>query len=142
MAAVEILCDSGGLSIGGKQVTLSTVGVVPGIIRLADECAAARWPCRCTPPRGRTRALVPAARAWPLEALMEACRYYTAKLDRKIFFEWTLIEGRNDSTEQADALGRLVCGIPAQVNLIPLNPTSGYEGARGIVRGKSFRFDP
>jgi len=51
------------------------------------------------------------------------------KLDRKIFFEWTLIEGKNDSPEHAQQVGELLKGIPAQVNLIPLNPTTGYDGA-------------
>ncbi len=62
---------------------------------------------------------------------MEACRYYTTRLGRRIFFEWTLIEGRNDSAEQAHALARLVRGIPAQINLIPLNRTLGFAGEPG-----------
>jgi len=64
-----------------------------------------------------------------LDALMEACRYYSTKLQRKIFYEWTLIEGKNDSGTSAHAVGKLLQGQPAQVNLIPLNPTSGYGGA-------------
>jgi 23S rRNA (adenine2503-C2)-methyltransferase len=50
------------------------------------------------------------------------------KLQRRIFFEWTLIAGRNDTPEQAHAVGRLLKGLPAQVNLIPLNPIGGFEG--------------
>jgi adenine C2-methylase RlmN of 23S rRNA A2503 and tRNA A37 len=73
--------------------------------------------------------LIPAARAWPLDALMEACRYYTGIMARKIFFEWTLIAGTNDSPAQARSLADLLHGIPAHVNLIPLNPTTGYAGA-------------
>jgi 23S rRNA (adenine2503-C2)-methyltransferase len=132
MSAIEILCDSGGLSIGGKQVTLSTVGVVPGIVRLADEartCSLAVSLHAAT--QDERAALIPAARAWPLDALIDACRYYTARLGRKIFFEWTLIEDGNDSAEQAHALARLVRGIPAQINLIPLNPTLGFAGKPG-----------
>src|SRR5205085_10464048 len=70
-----------------------------------------------------------------LEALMEACRHYTNELSRKIFFEWTLIEGINDTPEQARALGELLSGMSAQVNLIPLNPTPGYTG--GPSRGET-----
>ena len=55
--------------------------------------------------------------------------YYSTKLQRKIFYEWTLIEGKNDSVTSAHAVGKLLQGQPAQVNLIPLNPTSGYGGA-------------
>jgi 23S rRNA (adenine2503-C2)-methyltransferase len=59
---------------------------------------------------------------------MAACRYYVEKRNRRIFFEWTLIEGKNDTPEQAHALGRLLQGMNAHVNLIPLNPTAGYDG--------------
>ena len=52
-----------------------------------------------------------------------------ARTGRRIFYEWTLIEGRNDGPDQARAVGRLLQGLPAQVNLIPLNPTAGYAGA-------------
>jgi 23S rRNA (adenine2503-C2)-methyltransferase len=69
------------------------------------------------------------AARWPLDDLIEACRYYATKRDRRVFFEWALIAGRNDTPAQAHALGRLLRGLPAQVNLIPLNPTTGYDGA-------------
>jgi 23S rRNA (adenine2503-C2)-methyltransferase len=72
---------------------------------------------------------VPVAQRWPLDALMDACRYYVGKQQRRVFFEWTLIAGRNDTSEQAHAVGRLLRGLQAQVNLIPLNPTPGYDGA-------------
>ncbi len=127
--AVDILCDSAGLSLGTKRITLSTVGVVPGIIRLADEGQPIHLAVSL---HGATQAeraaLVPAARKWPLEELMEACRYYIAKQQRRIFYEWTLIEGKNDLPENAHAVGRLLQGQDAQVNLIPLNPTAGFDG--------------
>jgi len=127
--AIEILADSAGMSIGGKQTTVSTVGVVPGIIRLADE--GRPWSLAVSlhaANQDERAAIVPAARAWPLEELIEACRYYTTKLDRKIFFEWTLIAGNNDGPEQARELANLLANLPAQVNLIPLNATPGYDG--------------
>ena len=129
MKAVDILCDGAGMGLGAKKITLSTVGVVPGIIRMTDEKRAV---CLAVSLHGATQAeraaLVPAARKWTLDALMDACRYYTTKLDRRIFFEWTLIEGKNDGPDQAHAVGALLQGMQAQVNLIPLNPTSGYAG--------------
>ena len=129
MTAVEILGDSAGLAIAGKRMTLSTVGVVPGIVRLADE----RRPCSLAvslhaATQDERAALVPAAKTWPLVELMDACRYYTAKLSRRVFFEWTLIAGVNDSVEQAGELARLVQGVPCQINLIPLNRTQEYGG--------------
>jgi 23S rRNA (adenine2503-C2)-methyltransferase len=63
-----------------------------------------------------------------MDQLMEACRYYVAKREKRIFFEWALIAGRNDTENQALALAQLLLGLEAHVNLIPLNPTAGYEG--------------
>jgi 23S rRNA (adenine2503-C2)-methyltransferase len=129
MTAVEILRDATGLALGAKKITLSTVGVIPGIVRLADEAAPVNLAVSLHGATQEERAaLVPVARRWPLEDLMEACRYYIKKLDRRIFYEWTLIEGKNDTAENAHAVGRLLRGQSAQVNLIPLNPTAGYNG--------------
>lgn len=130
--AMEILRDPAGLAIGAKQLTLSTVGVVPGIIRLADDgqpCSLAVSLHAAT--QDERLELVPAARRWPLDELIDACRYYAERVKRRILFEWTLIEGRNDSPEQAHALARLIRGIPAQVNLIPLNRTDGFPAQPG-----------
>jgi 23S rRNA (adenine2503-C2)-methyltransferase len=129
MAAMEIVMDHRGLAMAPRFITLSTVGVVPSILRLADE----RRPFRLAvslhgatdEERGR---LVPPARRWPLTELIDACRYYSETLERRIFFEWALIEGTNDGAPQAHALGRLLHGLNAHVNLIPLNPTTGYGG--------------
>ncbi len=129
MTAVSILTDHKGLSMAPKHITLSTVGIVPGIRRLADEGQAIRLAVSL---HGATDAerqsLIPPARRWPLAELMDACRTYTTKRKRRIFFEWTLIEGENDTPEQAHALGSLLQGMDAHVNLIPLNPTIGYDG--------------
>jgi 23S rRNA (adenine2503-C2)-methyltransferase len=73
-------------------------------------------------------ALVPVATKWPLDELLPSCRTYSETTGRRIFYEWTLIEGKNDSPEDARAVGRLLRGLPAQVNLIRLNPTTGYAG--------------
>lgn len=129
MHAVEILRDSSGLALAGERITVSTVGVVPGILRLADE----RRPVHLAvslhaATQAERAALVPAARKWPLNELMDACRTYSTKTGRRIFYEWTLIEGKNDSVAHARSVGELLRGLPAQVNLIPLNPTAGFAG--------------
>jgi 23S rRNA (adenine2503-C2)-methyltransferase len=130
MEAVRILTDPNGPGIGAERITISTVGVVPGIRRMADEASPAHLAVSLHAATQDERlALVPVARKWPLDELMDACRHYTSRLGRRIFFELTLIEGRNDGADQARAVGRLVSGMPSQVNLIPLNPTAGYAGA-------------
>jgi len=129
MAALETVMDHRGLAIAPRFITLSTVGVVPGIRRLTAERRPVRLAVSLHSATDAERSrLVPPARRWPLAELMAACRDYTVALDRRIFFEWTLIDGQNDSLSDAHALGRLLAGMNAHVNLIPLNPTLGYDG--------------
>lgn len=141
MRAVDILRDSNGLALGAKKITVSTVGVVPGIIRMADECRPAHLAVSLHAATQEERErLVPTAKRWPLSELMDACSYYARKLDRRIFFEWALIEGENDGEAQAHAVGRLLSGLQAQVNLIPLNPTPEYAGRPGqLAAAKHFQ---
>lgn len=130
MQAVDILRDPHGPSLAADRITLSTVGVVPGILRLAAEQRPMHLAVSLhAATQAERAALVPAARKWPLDELMAACRVYSEQTGRRIFYEWTLIEGQNDREEQARAVGALLRGLPAQVNLIPLNPTTGYDGA-------------
>jgi 23S rRNA (adenine2503-C2)-methyltransferase len=129
MKAVDILRDPNGLSLAAERITLSTVGVVPGILRMATERRPVHLAVSLHAATQEERlALVPVAQKWPLDALMDACRTYSTVTGRRIFYEWTLIEGKNDSPDHARAVGRLLAGLPAQVNLIPLNPTGGYAG--------------
>ena len=129
MAAMETVMDHRGLAVAPRFITLSTVGVVPGIRRLTEERRSFRLAVSLhgATDEERTR-LVPTARRWSLAELIAACREYTQTLGRRIFFEWALIEGENDGPEQAHALGRLLQGLDAHVNLIPLNPTIGFDG--------------
>ena len=129
MTALEIISDTGGINIGPSRITVSTVGVVPGILRLAEE----RRPYSLAVSlHGATEeeraALVPVSKRWPLAELIAACRHYSEVMDAKIFFGWTLIAGKNDSVETARRVAALLDGIRAHVNLIPLNPTQGFEG--------------
>lgn len=129
MAALETVTDHRGLAIAPRFITLSTVGVVPGIRRLTEEARPFRLAVSLHGATNEERMkLVPIARRWSLSELIDACRDYSERLGRRVFFEWTLIEGQNDTSEQAHALGHLLHELNAHVNLIPLNPTIGYDG--------------
>ena len=136
MKAMDIVMDHKGLAIAPRHITLSTVGLVPGIRRLADEGRPFRLAVSLHGATDAERqALVPPASRWPLEELIGACRYYSEKRKRRIFFEWALIARENDTAEQAHALGSLLQGLDAHVNLIPLNPTSGFDGRPANEQG-------
>lgn len=130
LAALETISDRHGLALTPRRITVSTVGVVPGILRLADEQRPYNLAVslHAATDAGRA-ALVPSNKRWPLNEIVQACRVYNEKVGRKIFFEWTLIAGSNDTEEQARLLGELLNGLNAHVNLIPLNPTKGFSGA-------------
>ncbi|HTN75950.1 MAG TPA: 23S rRNA (adenine(2503)-C(2))-methyltransferase RlmN [Pirellulaceae bacterium] len=132
MHALIILHDAAGLALAAKHITISTVGIVPGIIRMADEALPYSLAVSLhAASQDERAAMLPVAKAWPLPELLAACRYYCTKLDRKIFLEWTLIAGTNDTPAHALELAKLLGDLPAQVNLIPLNPIAGYAGERG-----------
>ena len=139
--SVETVINSSGLALAADRVTLSTVGMVPAIRRLADERRRMSLAVSLHAATDEERmALIPVARRWPLSDLMDACRYFTEKTGREVFFEWTLIAGCNDGVGAANKLGELLIGQSAHVNLIPLNPTAGYEGAPSVLaRARAFQ---
>ena len=116
------LIDVGGMS--ARSVTVSTVGVVPGMLRLADE----PWPVYLAvslhgaDDETRSR-LVPLNDRYPIEAVLTAAEKYFASKGRRISIEWTLIDGANDSESQARRLAAIARRLRAHVNVIPLNPT-------------------
>lgn len=130
MRALDILRHPAGLAVAHKRITLSTVGIVPGIVRMADERRPYSLAVSLHAADQQQRAaMLPIAKTYPLDELMQACRYYCQTLDRRIFFEWTLIAGENDSLGHASQLASLVASLPAHVNLIPLNRTLAFNGA-------------
>ncbi len=130
MQALDIIIDTRcGAHIGPARISVSTVGVVPGILRLAEEKRTFNLAVSLHGATEEDRsALVPASKRWPLADVMAACRSYNASTGQRVFFGWTLIAGRNDSPEQAAKLVELLRGLDSHVNLIPLNPTDGYDG--------------
>jgi 23S rRNA (adenine2503-C2)-methyltransferase len=129
MEALDILTDNRGLNIGPARVAISTVGHIPGILKLAHHpkrySLAVSLHGASDEERG---ALIPVNKKWPLADLLDACREYSAIKRARVFFAWTLIGGVNDSADHAHRLAALLQGMDAHVNLIPLNATEGYEG--------------
>ncbi|MCU1489988.1 MAG: rlmN [Acidimicrobiaceae bacterium] len=117
----------GDLGLAARHVTLSTVGVVPGIDRLAAEPLQVNLAVSLHAANDALRdRLVPLNRRYPLAKLMEACGRYLEATHRRISFEWALIDEVNDRAADARELAALALPLGAHVNLIPLNPTPGY----------------
>lgn len=139
--ALDIISNVRGIGIGPARISISTVGVVPGIMRLADEGRPYRLAVSLHGSTEEERsALVPASKKWSLAELIAACRKYGEITGKRIFFEWTLIAGKNDSPDTARRLAALLEGIDGHVNLIPLNPTGGFAGTpAGEAAGYEFQ---
>jgi 23S rRNA (adenine2503-C2)-methyltransferase len=131
-AAIRRLNDPTGFALGARAMTLSTVGVVPGIRRMIREPEQVNLAVSLHAPNDALRdELVPINRRYPLEQLMGVCRDYIAATRRRISFEYALMDGINDRDEHARQMADLIRGMLAHVNLIPLNPTedSPYRGS-------------
>lgn len=121
--AIETLTHDEGFNLGARRITISTVGLVPGIQHLAEEGTQIGLAISLHAPTDELRdKLVPINRHYPLNQLMAACRHYVQRTGRRVSFEYALIQGVNDSLEQARQLARLLDGLLCHVNLIPLNP--------------------
>jgi len=126
--AVQTLNDPRGLALGARRLTISTVGLVPGIRRLAQEEIAVGLAVSLHAADDKLRdQLVPVNRRYPLAQLIPACQEYAQRTGRRVSFEYALIEGINDDPTQASQLGQLLRGLLCHVNLIPLNPTENCE---------------
>ncbi len=124
--AARLIAAPYGLGIGIRRLTISTVGLVPQIRRLAKERLALTLAVSLHAPTDALRErLVPVNHRYPLAELIAACREYAAGTGRRITFEYVLIAGVNDRAAEARALGRLLGRIGCHLNLIPLNPVSG-----------------
>jgi 23S rRNA (adenine2503-C2)-methyltransferase len=124
-AAIERLHDDVGIS--ARHLTVSTVGIVPGIRRLAAERLPVNLAVSLHAANDELRnQLVPINRRYPLDAVVDACRVWIASKNRRLSFEWALIDGVNDRGSDAAELAAIARPLAAHVNLIPLNPTPGY----------------
>lgn len=119
---LELINSGEGRNIGMRHISLSTCGIVPRILELAESRLQLTLSVSLHAPDDETRSrIMPVNRRWPVDELLEACRVYYAKTGRRISFEYAMIRDVNDSPEAARLLLRKLKGLPAHVNLIPLN---------------------
>lgn len=141
MNFLKIVNHDKGLNIGARHITVSTSGIVPKIYQFADEELQINFAVSLHAPNQEARQkLMPIARAYKLDELLEAVRYYTKKTGRRVTFEYGLMSGQNDSVEIAEELSALIKNIKCHVNLIPIN----YVPERDYVRtskNKIFEFE-
>ncbi|HET8572043.1 MAG TPA: 23S rRNA (adenine(2503)-C(2))-methyltransferase RlmN [Candidatus Limnocylindria bacterium] len=138
--AVRMLNDPARLGIGARHITVSTSGVVPGIDRMIDELPQVNLAISLHAATDELRdELVPLNRKWPIEQVIAAGRRFAGVTRRRVSLEYVMIDGVNDSAEQADRLARLASGWLSHVNLIPLNPTPGSRWS-GTPRAGIDRF--
>lgn len=124
--SIQLLMRKEGLHIGARKITVSTAGEVPGISRFAREDWQVRLSISLHAANDELRSkLVPLNRKYPISQLMAAVREYISLTGRHLTFEWTLLNGVNDSPGAMDELTRLVQGLNVTVNLIPYNPVAG-----------------
>ena len=131
MKALRMLHSEHGLAVSPRRVTLSTVGIIPGLERLAREPLMPNLAVslHATTDEQRT-ALVPPNRRYPLADVLAACRRFPLKKRSRITFEYVMLDEVNDTPEDARRLVKLLAGIKAKVNLIPLNPAPGIPYSR------------
>jgi 23S rRNA (adenine2503-C2)-methyltransferase len=148
--AIRLFKDPKGLALSGRRITISTVGYVEGIDRLAEEDLGVNLVLSLHAPNQNLRKkIIPTARDYPLEEILLAMDRFAAATKRDITYEYTLLDEINDQPEHADALASLLFGKQCTVNLIPYNPVDGLhlrrpsgekiEAFRYILESKGIR---
>lgn len=128
LKSVRIINDGEGLGIGARKITISTCGIVPGIQRLAAEGLQVELSVSLHAAEEELRSrLLPVNREYPLSLLIPECRKYAETTGRMITFEYTLIDGVNDTEDSARKLVSLISGFNSRVNLIPLSQVAGSQ---------------
>ncbi|MGH8337298.1 MAG: 23S rRNA (adenine(2503)-C(2))-methyltransferase RlmN, partial [Gammaproteobacteria bacterium] len=133
LPALHIFLDDFGYGLSKRRVTLSTSGLVPNLNKLAEECDVALAVSLHAPNDALRDVLVPVNKVHPIAELMDACRHYVANQDHShvhVTFEYVMLEGVNDSLDQARELAELVKDVPCKVNLIPFNSFPGTQYRR------------
>lgn len=128
---INIIHDEKGHNMSIRNITLSTCGVVPKIYELAKENLPITLSISLHSPFDDERTkIMPIAKKYKIRELMQACKFYTESTKRRLTFEYTLIENVNDGIKEINELARILRGINAHINLIPLNPIKEYNKGR------------
>jgi len=140
MDAVSLLNDGQGFGLGHRHITISTVGLVPQIERFANEGIQVNLAISLHAPNDEIRSsIMPVNKRWALDELMATVKAYIEKTNRKVFFEYIMLEGVNDRPQDAEELVRLMRGPLYHVNLIPYNSTPDAAlGSSGDERIRAF----
>ncbi|WP_456397225.1 23S rRNA (adenine(2503)-C(2))-methyltransferase RlmN [Desulfurobacterium sp.] len=124
--SIEIFTDDRMIGLSKRKITVSTCGIIPGIRRMAKETPRVKLALSLHATEDETREkLIPLNKKYPIKEIMKELKNYPADNIRRIMIEYLMLEGINDSTEDAIRLSKLVKDIPVKVNLIPFNPYPG-----------------
>ena len=131
MRFVKIVNDNKGIDIGSRHITISTCGIVPGIYKFINEEGQVNLAISLHAPNDEIRnKIMPISKRYKLEELMEAIKKYISVTNRRVTFEYIMLDNINDSTECAMELSKLLKGINCYVNLIPYNETENISFKR------------
>ena len=137
---LRLLREPEGVQIGLRNVSLSTCGLVPKMMRLAEEDLPVTLSVSLHAPNDEIRRqTMPIAKTYPMEELLRACRHYVEKTGRRVIFEYALVGGLNDGEQHAAELAARLRGLQCHVNLIPLNSVP-ERGLRGVSEATVRRF--
>jgi len=135
LKSIKQLNHPKGFNLGARRFTISTVGIIPQIKRFTREKSQINLAISLHAADNQLRSsLLPINNKYPIEELMKACHEFVKVTGRRVTFEWALIHQINDSTEQAEKLSKLLKGLNCHVNIIPLNPTPGFDGEKTPTR--------
>ena len=131
MKSFRILNHPDGFNLGARRFTISTVGLIPGIERFTTDNTQINLAISLHATDETQRSsIMPVNNRYPIKDLIAACHRYFDTTGRRITFEWALIQGVNDTNKEAVALANLLQDLTCHVNVIPLNPTKGYQGKK------------
>lgn len=135
--SIEIACSQKKLDLSSRRITVSTCGIIPGIQKIAEDFPQVSLAISLHAPTDEARrAIMPVEQTYPLANLMEALDAYVAKTNKRIFYEYIMINGLTDRPEYASALADLLRGRLAHMNFIPYNPGEGSSGSSMLPTSK------